>query len=74
MERDVSVPRTKSKQKKNRVHAMQQTIYIQEKEVKTVKTFNVGLNVRCQERSGERCKQQSKDSLVKVEGNYWGEV
>ena len=33
-----------------------------------------GLNVRCQRRSRERCKQQSKDCLVKVEGNYWGDV
>ena len=33
-----------------------------------------GFNVRCQRRSRERCKQQSKDCLVKVEGNYWGDV
>ena len=33
-----------------------------------------GLKVRCQRRSRERCKQQSKDCLVKVEGNYWGDV
>ena len=52
-----------------------QTIYIQEKEVKTVKTVQVsGFTVRCQRRSRERCKQQSKDCLVKVEGNYWGDV
>ena len=30
--------------------------------------------VRCQRMSRERCKQQSKDCLVKVEGNYWGDV
>ena len=33
-----------------------------------------GLNVRCQQRSREICKQQSKDCLVKVEGKYWGDV
>ena len=33
-----------------------------------------GLNVRWQRRSRERCKQQSKDCLVKVEVNYWGDV
>ena len=33
-----------------------------------------GLNVRCQRRSRERCKQQSKYCLVKVEGNYRGDV
>ena len=33
-----------------------------------------GLNVRCQRRSRERCKQQSKDGLVKMVGNYWGDV
>ena len=32
-----------------------------------------GLNVRYQRRSRERCKQQSKDCLVKVDGNYWGD-
>ena len=53
-----------------------QTIYIQEKEVNSVKTFLKvsGLIVRCQQRSRERCKQQSKDCLVNVEGNYWGDV
>ena len=33
-----------------------------------------GLIIRCQRRSRERCKQQSKDCLVKVEGHYWGDV
>ena len=33
-----------------------------------------GLNVRCQRRSPERRKRQSKYCLVKMEGNYWGDV
>ena len=33
-----------------------------------------GLNVRCQRRGREKCKQHSKDCLVKAEGNYWGDV
>ena len=33
-----------------------------------------GRNVRCQRRGRERCKQQGKHCLVKVEGNYWGDV
>ena len=40
MERDIWVPRTKSKQRKNMPSPERdRTIYIQEKEVKTVKTF-----------------------------------
>ena len=33
-----------------------------------------GLNVQCQLRSRERRKQQGKDCLVNMEGNYWGDV
>ena len=53
-----------------------QIIYIQEKEVSedSVDVRVSGLIVRCQRRSRDRCKQQSKYRLVKVEGNYWGDV
>ena len=76
MERDVWVTRTKSK---NRVHAMPR------KKTK-LSTFRIkkwrqwkrssiwAPFVWCQRRSRERCKQYSKDWLVKMEGNYWGDV
>ena len=52
-----------------------QTLYIQEKEVKTVKTFKyLGSMFDANGGADKRYKQQSKDCLVKVEGNYWDDV
>ena len=44
------------------------------KRSKDSETEVYGLIVRCQQRSREICQQQSKDFLVKVEGNYWRDV
>ena len=80
MERDIWVPRTKSKQRKNRVglHVMSRKrpsyLYSGKRSEDSENVQVSGLNVRCQRRSRERCKQQSKDCLVKVEGNYCGDV
>ena len=60
-----------SKQRKNRVHAMprKRPIYLHSG-TRSEDSENVqvsGLNVQCQRRSRERRKEQSKDSLVKME-------
>ena len=76
--RDVRVPRTKSRQRKNRGHAMprKRPNYLHSgKRSENSEYVQVsGLSVRCQRRSRERCKQRSKDCLVKVESNYSGDV
>ena len=50
------------------------TIHIQEKNEDSENVHVAGHIVRCQRRSRERCKQHSTDCLVKMEGNYWGDV
>ena len=51
-----------------------QTIHIQETKWIHWKRSSIWVIVWCQRRSPEICTQQSKDCLVKVEGNYWGDV
>ena len=48
-----------------------QTIYIQEKEVKTV---NMYLGSMFDANGGAEKDVNNRDCLVKVEGNYWGDV
>ena len=68
----------KSKQRKNRVHAMPRKrpnyLHSGKRNEDSGNVKESGLIVRCQRRSRERCKQHSKYCLVKVEGKYWGDV
>ena len=52
-----------------------QTIYIHENQSEDGENVQLsGPVVRCQRRSRDRCKPHSKDCLVNMEGNYWGDV
>ena len=68
--------RTKSNQRKNRVHDMprkRRNYLHSEKKFEDGENVQLyGLKVRCQRRSRERCKQQSKESPVKMEGKLLG--